>query len=105
MVTQLLKSWGQDGYIRWLEGLAVQYKTRRDYIIDCFAEEFHLRRSLGTHGVWKDLEVYDLYAKPPSDASGLEKFDFGSKLISFVPPTSGMFIWVSLRSAQYYSKV
>ncbi|CAL1700165.1 unnamed protein product [Somion occarium] len=96
LITQLLKSWGYEGYTRWLHGLAVQYTGRRDYIIDCFAEEFHLRSSIGTTGIWNGLEVYDLYAKPKRNASGLEKFDFGPKLISFVPPTSGMFIWLKI---------
>ncbi|KAI0082536.1 PLP-dependent transferase [Panus rudis PR-1116 ss-1] len=96
LITQLLKTWGHDGYIRWLHGLNVQYTIRRDFLIDSFFDEFHVRSSYGTKGLWKGLEVYDVYAKPKSSGSALEKFERGPKMFSFVPPTSGMFIWMQL---------
>ncbi|KAH8094916.1 PLP-dependent transferase [Cristinia sonorae] len=92
LITQLLVTWGYDGYVRWLHGLAVEYEVRRNFLLDTLASEFHLRPTLGVQGIWKGLEVFVAYAKP----DGSEKFGYGNKLFSIVPPTSGMFLWVKL---------
>ncbi|PCH40915.1 PLP-dependent transferase [Wolfiporia cocos MD-104 SS10] len=95
LITQTLLTWKYDGYLRWLHGLAVQYKTRRDFFIDCLAEEFHLERSATYVSFWKGLDVYDAYAKPRKRFMS-EKSALGAKMFSFVPPSSGMFIWMRL---------
>ncbi|THH28413.1 hypothetical protein EUX98_g5776 [Antrodiella citrinella] len=92
LITQLLTTWGYEGYVRWLHGLAIQYEIRRNYLLDSLSEEFHMRKSLGTKGVWEGLEIFEAYAKP----DGSEKFGYGNKLFSIVPPTSGMFLWIKL---------
>jgi len=92
LITQLLTTWGYDGYVRWVHGLAIQYEVRRNYLLDSLAEEFHMRKSLGAQGVWEGLEIFEAYAKP----DGSEKYDYGNKLFSIVPPTSGMFLWIKL---------
>ncbi|KAL4247015.1 Class-I pyridoxal-phosphate-dependent aminotransferase-like protein [Abortiporus biennis] len=98
LITQLLITWGQKNWARWLHGLAVEYTHRRNFLIDSLAEEFHIRKSIGTQDVWNGLEVYDAYLKPIQNTSGdiSEKFDIGTKMFSFVPPTSGMFVWIQL---------
>lgn len=92
LVAKLLQTWKYDGYVRWLHGLAVEYKHRRDYLVKCFAEEFQLERSYTEQGVWAGCEVYGAFAKP-NTAVMSEKSALGKKMFSFVPPSSGMFIW------------
>lgn len=95
LVTQLLYHWKYDGYTRWLHGLAIQYKTRRDWFIDCLSEELHLEATTSSDvSFWKDCVVYDAYAKRSNSWIMSEKGSVGTKLFSFVPPTSGMFLWV-----------
>lgn len=97
LITQLLTTWGQEGYVRWLHGLAVQYKTRRDYFIDCLADEFHLEASTSNVSFWKNMVCYDAYAKPSGrNLLMSEKGSLGTKFFSFVPPTSGMFLWIQI---------
>lgn len=96
LVVALLSKWTFDGYVRWLRGLRDQYKFRRDFFVDCLAEEF------------------DLIPTPPSAVSGgwaaaaaggdrmaLSVYRRGEKsdsrpLLSFIPPSAGMFVWVEL---------
>ncbi|EKM59753.1 uncharacterized protein PHACADRAFT_250454 [Phanerochaete carnosa HHB-10118-sp] len=92
LITQLLTTWKYDGYVRWLHGLAVEYKARRDYFIDTLFEEFHVRQSYSTESIWAGCEVYDCYAKPTDT---VEKTSY-RKLFTFIPPTSGMFVWLSM---------
>ncbi|KAF5364252.1 hypothetical protein D9756_000658 [Leucocoprinus leucothites] len=98
LVTALLLNWKFEGYVRWLRGLGTQYRERRDLCIDLFAEFFKLKpRSPGINGT-----PYDGYLKPRS----LHSFDYWtekfvdvpneSPVISFVPPTSGMFLWLQI---------
>ena len=68
----------------------MEYEVRRNYLIDSLAEEFHMRKAMGTQGSWKGLEVLEAYEKPAMT----EKFGLGNKFFSIVPPTSGMFLWV-----------
>ncbi|CCL98270.1 uncharacterized protein FIBRA_00264 [Fibroporia radiculosa] len=95
LVTQLLTTWKYDGYIRWLHGIAVQYKNRRDFFIDTFGDEFHLVPSTSNIGFWKDRQVFDAYAKSKKCVMA-EKGELGTKLFSFVPPSAGMFIWLKV---------
>ena len=47
LVMALLTQWTFDGYIRWLRGLRTQYKHRRDFLVDCLADEFDLLPETG----------------------------------------------------------
>ncbi|KAH9174517.1 pyridoxal phosphate-dependent transferase [Lactarius sanguifluus] len=88
LMVALLTQWTFDGYIRWLRGLRTQYQHRRDFLIDCLAEEFELfpEPSITTSGGPASLCAY------PRSFLG-EK---ARPLLSFVPPSSGMFVWVKL---------
>ena len=75
-------------------GLAVEYKTRRDFFIDCFADEFELESARAVSaGVWAGANVVEAYSKIPAGRV-TDKSAIRTKYFSFVPPTSGMFIWV-----------
>lgn len=81
-------------------GLTVEYKDRRDFLIDSLSEEFHLKRTIGQQGVWKGMDVYEASANHRSLGIHAEKFEIGCKMFSFVPPTSGMFLWVNIHTIQ-----
>ena len=101
-----------DGYVRWLHGmynicfalgikliitigLNVQYKTRRDIFIDAFEEDLDLQTTSATDvAFWQGLTVYSACAKS-GNRQMYEKSSLAQRaLFSFVPPTSGMFLWV-----------
>lgn len=77
----------------------MEYRSRRDFFIDSLADEFHLQKSLSVQGFWAGCDVLDAYSKPKSGVHASEKFSV--KYFSFVPPTSGMFIWVSSTRKTY----
>ncbi|TFY57906.1 hypothetical protein EVJ58_g6740 [Rhodofomes roseus] len=97
LITTLLNHWQMDGYTRWLHGLAIQYKARRDWFIDCLAEELHIEAATSsTVSFWKDCVVYDAYPKRSTGWMMSEKASVDTKMLSFVPPTSGMFVWIKV---------
>ena len=73
------------------KGLAVEYRTRRDYFIDSLSEEFQVSRTVGTRGVWQGADVLEFSFKPTEMSEKLRQ----RKMFSLVPPTAGMFLWVS----------
>ncbi|KAJ7047399.1 pyridoxal phosphate-dependent transferase [Mycena alexandri] len=105
LVTATLQEWGYEGYIRWLKGLRLQYTLRRDYFVDALAEEFQLTVAPGTAGMWEGCQVYTGSAKPKRSVTGYfnEKAPISSPLFSFVPPTSGMFVWLKIHFDQHPS--
>ncbi|KAJ6539317.1 pyridoxal phosphate-dependent transferase, partial [Mycena capillaripes] len=106
LVTATLLEWGYEGYIRWLKGLRLQYTMRRDFFVDCLVEEFQLTVTSGTTGMWEGCQVYNAFAKPQRNLTGYfnEKAPpIGNALFSFVPPTSGMFVWLKLHFDQHPS--
>ena len=81
-----------------IAGLANQYTTRRDYIIDQFAEEFNLRIGVVSEksniDYFTGCNVYTAYPKEGSKVMSEKATVEKEALLSFVPPTSGMFVWV-----------
>ena len=72
----------------------MEYTARRDHFIDFLADEFQLELT-PRHDVpaWQGCEVYTATDKIISADN--EKQIFGrTRYFSFVPPSSGMFIWV-----------
>ncbi|OBZ70291.1 Aromatic amino acid aminotransferase C56E4.03 [Grifola frondosa] len=97
LVAKLLTGWKYEGYVRWLHGLAVQYRIRRDFFIDSLADEFHLQQSLAHEGAWAGCTVLTARPKPKNYGPLIEKDALGSKkMFSFVPPTAGMFVWIKI---------
>ncbi|KAI0041417.1 PLP-dependent transferase [Auriscalpium vulgare] len=102
LVIKLLDTWSFDGYVRWLRGLATQYKLRRDFFCDLLGDAFELRVSTPTRGAWAGCAVHTAYAKRPASARlrlSEKSADTRKPLLSFVPPSSGMFVWVRLHLA------
>ncbi|KAJ7228693.1 pyridoxal phosphate-dependent transferase [Mycena pura] len=108
LVTSTLLEWGYAGYIRWLKALRLQYTIRRDFMVDCMAEDFHLTVAPGTEGIWEGCQVYSAFTKPNRSVTGYfnEKTPPSSNaLFDFVPPTAGMFIWLKVHFDQHPSFV
>jgi len=79
---------------------------RRDFFVDCLAEEFQLTVTSGTTGMWEGCQVYNGFPKSKRSITGYfnEKTPtMSNPLFSFVPPTSGMFVWLKLHFDQHPS--
>lgn len=75
----------------FLSGLGVEYTRRRNYFIDGLLDKFHLELASTPQTLFPGSVRYIA-----SDRSGYFN-EKGSRkpLFSFVPPSSGMFVWVS----------
>ncbi|KIM25871.1 hypothetical protein M408DRAFT_17111 [Serendipita vermifera MAFF 305830] len=92
MITQLVvKTWGMEGYIRWLQGIKAQYTLRRDAFIDAMMHELDITLTQGT-GILEGATVYQGSIKESGWSVMTEKKK--KPRVSFVPPTSGMFVWL-----------
>ncbi|KAF8640115.1 hypothetical protein AX17_001351 [Amanita inopinata Kibby_2008] len=101
MVTSLLLEWKFDGYIRWLRGLRMQYRQRRDFFVDCLWEQFDLGLGMSSEGAWTGCTVLTArqkHTKPKGPVGEKTLFNPVSNPVyfSFVPPTSGMFVWLRM---------
>lgn len=104
IITKILTHWTYDGYIRWLRGLRTEYQQRRDFFIDCLAEEFHLHAVPAVAGVWEGCTMYQASSKVKKNTSMTEKYSARNRtMLSFVPPTAGMFVWMKLHLDQHPS--
>lgn len=80
----LLRNWGIDGYLTWLQNLQFQYRTRRDWLISAFYGQF---------------TVVPAAKSPKPTAQGhvaCLRSEVSGKLqpvFSFVAPQAGMFVW------------
>jgi len=98
LVTKLLLTWKYDGYLRWLKDLGAEYTRRRDQLMDCLHEEFTLQFEEPNDG---GPIRYLAYLKSKTDPI-TEKFSHpGTLVFSFVPPSSGMFIWIRMHFEEY----
>ena len=94
LAVALLSQWSFDGYVLWLRGLREQYKCRRDSFVDCLADEFDLIPT-------PPSALFGGWAAAPAggDYVVLTAYRRGEKsrpLLSFVPPSAGMFVWTEL---------
>ncbi|KAI9453469.1 PLP-dependent transferase [Lactarius psammicola] len=96
LVMALLTQWTFDGYIRWLRGLRTQYRHRRDFLVDCLAEEFELLPAPGTASSGPAALLCGYPRGSRGGGFRDEKTRAMRPLLSFVPPSSGMFVWVKL---------
>ncbi|KAJ9112336.1 hypothetical protein QFC19_000756 [Naganishia cerealis] len=113
MVTKLLaETWKYDGYIRWLRGIKATYAMRRDWMqelimsiipsskCDLFESVFHLEfdQTLALSPYIKWVTAFERTVPGMNGAIMDEKRGFKSKkpVVSFVPPTAGMFVWLAV---------
>ncbi|CAK9782287.1 PLP-dependent transferase [Cutaneotrichosporon oleaginosum] len=103
----MLNHWGWDGYVRWLRGIKANYRMKRDWMLDALADSFHLESdgsSINPLVLSTPLgRGYTAYARP-DPASPERRWDekrgvqsaHGAPLISFIPPSAGMFIFLGV---------
>ncbi|KAF5341467.1 hypothetical protein D9758_013944 [Tetrapyrgos nigripes] len=89
IIEELLKHWGQDGYIRWLLGVRENYAIRRDWICDIFHEVFDVIPAGMEH-------IDDFLAL----AKGHKEDPQAIPFFSFSYPKGGMFIYVKAYLSQ-----
>ena len=98
IVTQLLtRQWGLGGYVRWLRGIRTNYSLRRDAILDAFMDKFDIELPSGT-GYREGAVVYEARFKQPGGLALVMAEKRTSKVLSFIPPTGGMFLWLEVRT-------
>ncbi|GAA5984700.1 hypothetical protein JCM5350_007921 [Sporobolomyces pararoseus] len=100
----LAEEWGLKGYIRWLKGIKAQYRDRRDLMVDLLVDStnagLEARESEG---------MYELYTPIARDEKGFSLMrnvgekENEKKILSFVAPQGGMFIWLRVHFAQHPS--
>ncbi|KAL4738451.1 pyridoxal phosphate-dependent transferase [Aspergillus similis] len=82
-ILALLRKWGVDGYLEWLQRLQGQYRVRRDWIVGAFHKHFTVVPAANS-----PLPKADGYVACLEDRSGQLK-----PVFSFIDPGAGMFVW------------
>ncbi|RDW93369.1 PLP-dependent transferase [Aspergillus mulundensis] len=89
-ILALLRKWGVDGYLQWLQRLQEEYRVRRDWLVRAF---------------YKSFVVLPAAESPLPNAEGfvacLESATGLKPVFSFIDPEAGMFVW----SKWYFSGV
>ena len=98
VITQLItKQWGLGGYVRWLRGIRTNYTVRRDAMLDVFMDKFDITLASGS-GYREGAVVYDARFKQLGGSSLTTAEKKPPKVMSFIPPTGGMFLWIEVRA-------
>ncbi|KAH7887779.1 pyridoxal phosphate-dependent transferase [Phlebopus sp. FC_14] len=102
IVASILQNWTYDGYVRWLRGVRTEYQQRRDFFLDCLADEFLLQERPAINRVWSGCRTYNALLRPKTNLD--EKYPLQSRtMFSFVPPVAGMFVWMKLHLDEHPS--
>ncbi|KZV91707.1 PLP-dependent transferase [Exidia glandulosa HHB12029] len=98
LVVQLLANhWGIDNYLIWLQGLRTQYTARRDTIVDSLLENFEVSMAYSDGSSYlRGLPVYSCFPHAKSSLSRSRNGKQIGRVLSVVPPTAGLFLWVTL---------
>ncbi|KAF8655284.1 hypothetical protein AX16_003183 [Volvariella volvacea WC 439] len=99
LVTELLLTWKRDGYIQWLSGIQRSYAVRRNCMVDAILDVFRssdvlISKSIVEgcllYSIRQDVTVYDKEVGYESQSQRV--------IMTFIPPTSGMFVRVHLNN-------
>lgn len=72
--------------------LRIQYSQRRDFLVDCLIKEFDVHPATGTANFRQNAVVY--YASLKQKRFFMQE-KHSPTVLSFIPPTAGMFVWVN----------
>ncbi|GAA5849914.1 hypothetical protein JCM5353_009063 [Sporobolomyces roseus] len=104
----LCEEWGFTGYLRWLKGIKAQYRDRRDLMVDLLVENCSAgldARQLSSEN--ENERVWGIFMKDQGSLMSQEKGGSeavgGKKILSFVAPQGGMFIWLRIHFASHPS--
>ncbi|GAA6061023.1 hypothetical protein JCM10212_001079 [Sporobolomyces blumeae] len=103
----LAEEWKFEGYLRWLKGLKAQYRDRRDCLVDLLVSSC----DAGLDPRQAGQNSWELVLRDASHATGRIKTidldekgkDRGTKVLSFVAPQGGMFVWLRIHFASHPS--
>ena len=93
IVSQLLHTWGQDGYLQWLSNLRDSYELRRNIMCAALAKRFVALPADKFASAVPGCEGVALYPRGTDPAT--IKPD-QAPVASFVPPAGGMRVPLSL---------
>jgi aromatic amino acid aminotransferase I len=108
----MLHHWGWDGYVRWLRGIKANYRMKRDWMLDALADAFHLEADGdGLNPLVCALPLgrgYTGYARGSAESAearwdekrGVQSAH-GKPLVSFIPPSAGMFIFLGVHLSSH----
>jgi len=103
MTAKMLQQWGFDGYVRWLRGIKATYRMRKTWMCDTFDDFFDLEFDENTNGVSTNALV-----RPVLGGRGVTCYGKGraynekrAPLVSFIPPTAGMFVFLAVHIDQH----
>ncbi|GAA6038133.1 hypothetical protein JCM8097_007563 [Rhodosporidiobolus ruineniae] len=100
----LAEEWGLEGYLRWLKGIRSEYRLRRDALVNALIHtadaglETRPRFSLSSSSA-PQFELWTTDARERDEKGFLVpaaegKKGEGEKVLSFVAPDGGMFVWL-----------
>lgn len=97
----LAEQWGYTGYLRWLKGLKAEYRNRRDTLVDNLLDVSHAELDARSVSAQPGLRAFEVWTRPTGKEVD-EKFKGGGqKLLSFVAPVGGMFVWLRVHFAAH----
>lgn len=112
LTLKMLNHWGWEGYVRWLRGIKANYRMRRDWMLDALTDAFHLESE--TNGANPLVlatpfgRCFTGYARPTANSAegqwdekrGMQGA-YGKPLVSFIPPSAGMFVFLGVHLSSH----
>ncbi|GAA5913791.1 hypothetical protein JCM6882_007700 [Rhodosporidiobolus microsporus] len=110
----LAEEWGLAGYLRWLKGIKAEYTARRDALVDRLLHtsdaKLDTRERLALSPAWasKHAKVFEMYMQDAVErdeksflVESVGKEGEERKVLSFVAPQGGMFVWLRVHFASH----
>ncbi|WVQ78293.1 hypothetical protein IAT38_000378 [Cryptococcus sp. DSM 104549] len=102
LTTSMIQQWGFDGYIRWLRGIKATYNMRKTWLCDTFEDIFHLEFDSKNNLFPERSSTITCYSKQtPRSAWDEKRGARGQALITFIPPTAGMFVFLGVHFSEH----
>jgi len=103
----LLRQWGMGGFVRWIEGLKVNYQSRRDLLCEALAEGRDAVVCVQRHEMHTTYENDSSRSKKRkshsiSKDSVVEKHT-KVRLYDFRVPPAGFYVWVAINVSSHPS--
>ncbi|WWC89986.1 uncharacterized protein L201_004916 [Kwoniella dendrophila CBS 6074] len=101
LTTVMLQKWGFEGYIRWLRGVKATYNMRKTWMCDAFEDVFHLEFDQNKSLFPDGSKTITCYSKTPKNKWDEKKGLHGPALVTFTPPTAGMFVFLGVHISEH----
>ncbi|GAA6009684.1 aminotransferase-like domain-containing protein [Rhodotorula paludigena] len=105
----LAEEWKLEGYLRWLKGIKAQYRDRRNLMVDALLDLSHASldaRQAGSGFEYWTQDAHDrdekgFVARVNGGMSEKGGEGAGRRILSFVSPQGGMFVWLRVHFATH----